>query len=108
MFLCVWQYSDNLFEIFNAITSQHLTCTQNMELTPAIRPYNSCATVKDTRQSVTLACVLPDVKCAFLCGAERCGAGTDAAGHHLLSQVMDLRLKTTVLYTETHTEDTCR
>ena len=52
-------------------------------------------------------CVLPDVKCALLCGAERCGAGTDTAGHHLFPQVMDLRLETTVLYTQTHTHNHC-
>lgn len=86
--------------------------TQNVEPTAEIRPYNSCVTLKDTRQSVTsglcvFVCVLPDVKCAFLCGAERRGAGTDTAGHHLFPQVMDLRLETTVLYThtQTHKED---
>lgn len=52
---------------------------------------------------ISLLCVLwvsfavPDVKCAFLCGAERCGAGADTAGHHLFPQVMDLGLETTVL-----------
>lgn len=49
-------------------------------------------------------CVLPDVKCAFLCGAERRGAGTDTAGHHLFPQVMDLCLETTILYTQRHTK----
>lgn len=49
-------------------------------------------------------CVLPDVKRAFLCGAERRGAGTDTAGHHLFPQVMDLCLKTTVLYTQRQTK----
>lgn len=39
----------------------------------------------------------PDVECAFLRGAERRGAGADAAGHHLFPQVMDLGLETTVL-----------
>lgn len=43
--------------------------------------------------------MLPDVKCALLCGAERRGAGADTAGHHLFPQVMDLRLEPTVLYT---------
>lgn len=42
---------------------------------------------------------LPDVKRAFLSGAERRGAGTDAAGHHLFPQIMDLRLETTVFCT---------
>ncbi len=49
-------------------------------------------------------CVLPDVKCAFLCGAEWRGAGADTAGHHLFPQVMDLCLETTVLCKHTHTK----
>lgn len=53
------------------------------------------------RQLVTCECALPDVKCAFLCGAEWCRAGTDAAGHHLFPQIMYLCLETTVLYTHT-------
>lgn len=44
---------------------------------------------------------LPDVKGAFLRGAERRGAGANAAGHHLFPQVMDLRFETAVLYTQT-------
>lgn len=50
--------------------------------------------------------MLPDVECAFLCGAERRRAGADAAGHHLFPQVMDLRLKTAVLCTHTRQETT--
>lgn len=91
---------------------QYLTHTQNVDPTAEIRPYNSCVTLKDTEQSVTsmcacCVCVLPDVKCALLCGAEWCGAGTDTAGHHLFPQVMDLRLETTVLYTQTHKHKHC-
>lgn len=49
---------------------------------------------EDSRRSTAAS---PDVECAFLRGAERRGAGADAAGHHLFPQVMDLGLETTVL-----------
>lgn len=39
---------------------------------------------------------IPDVKRAFLTGAEGARARTHAAVHHLLPQVVDLGLKATV------------
>lgn len=44
---------------------------------------------------------IPDVEGAFLTGAEGAGARAHAAVHHLLPQVVDLGLKTTVFWKET-------
>lgn len=43
---------------------------------------------------------IPDVKRAFLTGAEGARAGTHAAVHHLLPQVVDLGLEATVFWKE--------
>ncbi len=56
---------------------------------------NSRTTWKNSRMKR-----IPDVEGAFLTGAEGAGARTHAAVHHLLPQVVDLGLKTTVFWKE--------
>lgn len=92
-----WKRSEQQGKIFTHVPLQKVSSQNRLFL--AIYQVNH-------RQLVTCGCPLPDVKRAFLCWTERCGAGTDAAGHHLFPQVMNLCLKATVLYTHRRKKQT--